>query len=73
MCDMKSTPIPTETINMTAGTALSLIPSQPIRPNSSIIIIIKTTTIRVAVQGLRRKALITRNTAANTTTSAENR
>ena len=41
---VNSTPSPTDTIRITAGTALSFIPMRPMKPNSSITITNKTPT-----------------------------
>lgn len=46
MWTVNSTPIPTLTIRMTAGTALRRMSDRPINPNSSTTIIVSTTTYR---------------------------
>ena len=47
---VNSTPMPTDTTSMTAGTALNLIPIKPIMPNSSTTIIDSTATCRQNVE-----------------------
>lgn len=43
-CRVNSTPMPTAMMRMTAGTALSLMPTMPMKPNSSTNIIASTST-----------------------------
>ena len=68
-----STERPTETMRMTAGMADSLMPRKPMRPNSSMTSMPRTTTTTIETQGLRRTQQRIRNVAAKTAAMARKR
>ena len=58
-----SLPIPTAQINVTAEIGFILMPTMPMKPPSSMVVITTITMTSVAAQGLNIKSEITANTA----------